>query len=82
MTRFAVTYPYVGTRYVDKETMIKTLKEQIDFIENYDGPMVAGKGLSFYCVSCDDNDTGTEWVGRNTVNEFLDILKEYHTEGE
>ena len=78
MTRFAVTYPYVGTRYVDKETLIKILKEEIDLIEHCDGPTIAGKGLSFYCISSDDKDTGTEGTARNTTDEFLDILKEYH----
>ena len=82
MNKFAVTYPYVGTKYVDKETMIKILKEKIDSLENDNGSMIAGKGLSFYCVSCDDKYDGTEWTGRNTVDEFLNTLKEYHNQKE
>lgn len=51
---YALWYPYVGKRIVDKETMIKVLEEEINRIKKGTAWNV-GEGLAFRCIQAIDN---------------------------
>lgn len=52
---YALWYPYVSKRIVDKETILRTLKQMIKDIEK-GGAFIVGEGLAFKCMQAIDND--------------------------
>lgn len=81
---YALWYPYVGKRIVDKNTMIRALQEEIQRIKRGTAWNV-GEGFAFRCIQAIDNGeplvpshdkSDDEWFKRLRYDEKKESLKE------
>ena len=78
---FALYFPYLPTKLVNKERAIKQLEFELDRFKNGSGADIAGKGFGIYCVQSFDKNDRQPWYGRYSSKEFLGTLHEDINDG-
>jgi hypothetical protein len=59
---------------VNKETLIKAIEQELEWLKNYDGASIAGRSFGFGIL--ESTDTDTTWYSRRNVKELHTILND------